>query len=129
MRTYDAINSFKIHNPDYEIRIYNGDDCIDYIKKNYTNRELKTFNSLIPYAYKVDFMKMLILYNEGGIYSDMRQVCLKPFNDVFYDNMDCFVADDIGSDCRGKRATMSFIVSVSFNDMFKVGINTIKYAC
>ena len=122
----NAINSFKIHNPDYEIRIYNGDDCIDYIQKNYTNRELKTFNSLIPYSYKVDFMKMLILYNEGGIYSDMRQVCLKPFNDVFYDNMDCFVADDIGSDCRGKRAIMSFIVSVSFNDMFKVGINTIN---
>ena len=29
-----AIQSFKTHNPDYEMRIYNGEDCIEYIKKH-----------------------------------------------------------------------------------------------
>lgn len=53
-------------NPGYRIKIYSGNDCIDYIKKHFDEKVLNVYNTLKPYAFKSDLMRQLILYKEGG---------------------------------------------------------------
>ena len=89
-----AINSFKELNPDYELRVYNYNDCLRYIYQHFGPRMVEYFEKLKPYAYKSDLMRMLLLYNEGGFYSDMKEVCLKSFDEVFPKDMTWFSAYD-----------------------------------
>lgn len=90
-----AFESFYRQNPNYKVKIYSGDDCVNYIKENFDEEILLLYNKLKPFSYKCDFMRHLILYNEGGWYSDLRQICLEPLdilNNVdkeYYTSIDC----------------------------------------
>jgi mannosyltransferase OCH1-like enzyme len=117
-----AIDSFYTLNPDYKIIIYNGNDCLKYIQKHYSYEELFIFKNLIPYAYKCDFMKYLILYNEGGIYCDMKMVCLEPFNKIFPKDMQWFSARDVNP----VRMSNGFIASVKSHPILNYTIEKIK---
>jgi len=91
----NSFESFYRLNPDYKVKLYSGEDCVKYIKDHYDEGILKLYNKLKPFSYKCDLMRHLILYNEGGWYSDMRQVCLEPLdvlNDTkfeYYTSVDC----------------------------------------
>jgi len=91
----NALETFYRMNPEYKVKIYSGNDCIEYIKKYYDEEILAAFNTIKPYSYKCDLMRHLILYNEGGWYSDIRQVCIEPikilssYNKEYYTSIDC----------------------------------------
>ena len=91
----NALETFYRMNPEYKVKIYSGDDCIEYIKKYYDEEILTAFNTIKPYSYKCDLMRHLILYNEGGWYSDIRQICIEPiktlssYNKEYYTSIDC----------------------------------------
>lgn len=121
-----AIDSFKIMNPNYELRLYNGDDCINYITKYCSKRELYAFNTLIPYAYKCDLMKYIILFNEGGYYSDIKSVCLKSFDDIFPEDIVWFSANDRD---LNDRMSNGFLISNKGNLILKDTINSIFDNC
>ena len=70
-----AINTWREHYPDFEVIIYDKNDAQKYILNNYGCEFLYVYNLLIPFAFKADFLRLCILYNEGGIYSDLKQVC------------------------------------------------------
>ena len=72
----NSFESFYRLNPDYKVKLYSGEDCIKYIKDHYDEGILNLYNKLKPFSYKCDLMRHLILYNEVGWYSDMRQICL-----------------------------------------------------
>jgi len=73
----DSHNSWLIHNPGYKIKYWSLNDCREYLKKNFSEEYIKTFDCIKPYACKSDFFRYCIIYNEGGWYSDWKQVCLK----------------------------------------------------
>ena len=75
-----AIETFYRMNPDYKMKIYSGDDCVKYIKEHFDDEILEAYNCLKPYAYKSDLVRQLILYNEGGWYTDIRMVDLQPLD-------------------------------------------------
>lgn len=91
----DALETFYRMNPGYKVKLYSGDDCIAYIKQYYDEETLELYNSVRPYSYKCDLMRHLILYNEGGWYSDIRQICINPLerldslNREYYTSVDC----------------------------------------
>lgn len=80
-----ALETWYRKNPGYKIKMYSGDDCVQYIKDNFDDHVLEAYERLKPYSYKCDLMRHLIMYKDGGWYSDLRQVCLQSL-DVFYDN-------------------------------------------
>ena len=88
-----AIDSFNL--PGYTVKMYSGNDCVKYIQEHYDQRILDAFNKVKPYSYKCDFFRYLVLYKEGGWYSDMRQVCLENIDTLnstgheFYCAIDC----------------------------------------
>ena len=59
-RMKKAMDSFKIMNPNYDIRFYSGQDCVDYINKYYSEKELFMFNCLLPYAYKYNDIRITV---------------------------------------------------------------------
>ena len=62
----NAMDSFKTMNPGYEYKLYSGNDCREYIKEHYGDYHLKLFDKLIPYAFKCDFFRLLLILREGG---------------------------------------------------------------
>lgn len=88
-----AIDTFRQQG--YTVKTYSGNDCREYIKKHYDQRVLDAFDKVKPYSYKCDLFRYLVLHQEGGWYSDMRQVCLESLDSLsgtgheFYCAIDC----------------------------------------
>jgi hypothetical protein len=87
-----AIDTWKL--PGYQVKIYSGNDCIEFIKKHYDKRTLEAFNKVRPYSYKCDLFRYLVLNIEGGWYSDMRQVCLENIDSLAATNHEFYCSLD-----------------------------------
>ena len=90
-----ALETWYRMNPGYKVKLYSGKDCEAYIQEHFDEETLKAYRTLKPYSYKCDLMRHLIMYHEGGWYSDIRQVCLEPLdtlnnsNHEYYTSVDC----------------------------------------
>jgi hypothetical protein len=73
-----ALETWYHVNPGYKVKMYSGDDCVAYIKEHFDHEVLEAYETLQPYSFKCDLMRHLILYIEGGWYTDIRMVCLQP---------------------------------------------------
>ena len=61
-----ALETWYRMNPGYKVKLYSGDDCVNYIKEHFDDDVLEAYNTLKPYSYKCDLMRHLIMYQEGG---------------------------------------------------------------
>jgi hypothetical protein len=69
-----VINKFKKVYPDYEIKIYDNNDCIEFLNKEFGQEYVDIFNFIKDGPIKADFWRVCILYKYGGIYSDVDVV-------------------------------------------------------
>jgi mannosyltransferase OCH1-like enzyme len=67
---------------DYKFKIYNDDECIDFIMKYYGQDYVDIFNKLTG-AHKADFWRYCILYIHGGVYFDVKTNFQIPINEIF----------------------------------------------
>jgi mannosyltransferase OCH1-like enzyme len=122
-----AINTWKDLNPGYTVKLWYGDDCINYLKKHFSYDHLECFTNLSPYAYKADFMRYCIIYNEGGWYSDWQQKLLVPLdkiNNKNYKWVSCY--DTTGDENKIRKCMQnSFFGSIKNNDLLKKCIDQI----
>ncbi len=72
-----AHKSWSIHNPNYKIRYFNLNSCRQYIMEHFHPIFLRAFDCIEPFAGKVDLFRMLVVYAEGGWYSDWKQECIQ----------------------------------------------------
>ena len=74
-----CIASWKKHLPEYEYKLWNEDNfdihSVPYVKEAYEARK---------YAFVTDFVRLFVLYNEGGIYMDTDVEVLKPIDDLLH---------------------------------------------
>jgi mannosyltransferase OCH1-like enzyme len=66
-----VIKKFKDVYPNYEIKIYDNNDCIDFLSKEFSQEYVDIFNFIKDGPIKADFWRVCILYKYGGIYSDI----------------------------------------------------------
>lgn len=66
-------------NPDCKFYLYDDEDCRILIKKFFPEKILKTYDKLIPPAYKADLWRYCVLYKFGGIYLDIKFNCTNDF--------------------------------------------------
>lgn len=79
----ENVERLKALNPNWEYRFYNDDDIISYIKKHYPN--LLVFYERIDPSYgaaRADFFRYLLIYNEGGVYLDIKSNVSRPLKDI-----------------------------------------------
>lgn len=86
-----ATESWQLLNPEYKYLFFDDEMCANFISDNFNKDVLKSFNSLIPGAFKADLFRYCFLYINGGVYVDIDNVCLTPL-DNFINKEDTFVS-------------------------------------
>ncbi|KAH6646118.1 nucleotide-diphospho-sugar transferase [Truncatella angustata] len=74
--------SWLLMNPDYTYTRFGSDGAVEFLAKHYSGTPyLKTFNKLQNPALKSDFLRYLLLFAEGGVYSDLDTTIIHPVDD------------------------------------------------
>jgi mannosyltransferase OCH1-like enzyme len=78
------IEKIKKENPDYDYRYYNNDLCELYILNNYGKEMLDIYNKINPKygPARSDIFRYLLIYNEGGVYIDLKSSFNNPLNKI-----------------------------------------------
>lgn len=120
-----ALETWYRMNPGYVVKMYSGDECVKYIRKHFDEKVLEAFHTLKPYSYKCDLMRHLIMYNEGGWYSDIRQESFLPIEELYKSGKDYYTSVD----CPPNQMCMytAFIGSVPRHEISKKMIDLILW--
>jgi len=76
---YRAICKIRKHNPRFSYKLFDDNECREFIKNNFKSDVLYAYDSLIPGAYKADLWRYCILFIKGGIYLDIKYAPLNGF--------------------------------------------------
>lgn len=104
-------------NPEYEYKLFTDDECIEYIKNNFSEHVLNAYNNLIPGAFKADLFRYCILYQEGGIYIDCKMIPLKPFREIIKPDDLCILVNNT-FETNSVSIYNAFICSEPKNNLF-----------
>lgn len=71
-------------NPDWEYKYYSDADCVPYIQTHYGSRMVSTYRRINPKygAARADLFRYLLMYQEGGIYLDIKSSATRPFSEI-----------------------------------------------
>jgi mannosyltransferase OCH1-like enzyme len=71
-------------NPDWQHRLYTSIEREDFIRRNFDKRILAAYLSIDPRygAARADFFRYLVIFQEGGLYLDIKSTALKKLNSV-----------------------------------------------
>lgn len=58
-------------NPEYNIKLYDNNDCIDFLQKEFGQKHVDIFNYIKDGPIKSDFWRVCVLYINGGVYCDI----------------------------------------------------------
>ena len=81
-RLQNCIKTWRLAMPEYEIHEWNDDD----LKKIPLNKFVKEAYECKQWAFVSDYIRLFILYTEGGIYLDTDVVVFKSLNDMLKNN-------------------------------------------
>jgi mannosyltransferase OCH1-like enzyme len=71
-------------NPDWEYRLYDDQDMLDFIEDNYDSKVLRSYNKINPLygAARADFFRYLLIHKVGGAYFDIKSYAARPLNNI-----------------------------------------------
>ena len=75
----ERVELLKSQNPKFNHHLYDDNDCREFIKNHFKPDVLHAFDNLIPGAYKADLWRLCILFIKGGIYMDIKLICINGF--------------------------------------------------
>ncbi len=91
---YTATQTFIDLNPEYEYKLYDDNDCIEFIKNNFDQKVLNAYNKIIPGAYKADLFRYCVLFINGGCYFDIKQILRVPLRELIAKNEEIILTED-----------------------------------
>ena len=86
-KVYKNIKSF---GKGYKHIIFDDSECSAYILKYFGEKYLNKFQEFRTGAHKADFFRYCYLYNEGGIYLDIKTELIKPLDEIFNKNVETY---------------------------------------
>ncbi len=110
----EITESLRRLNPDWEYKFYTDEDILNYIKQHFDESILNAYLSINPVlgAAKADLFRYLAVYNEGGVYLDIKSTCIYPLSSIIQADT-CFITaqrqNEIGQDYEGV-GKMGYIV-------------------
>ena len=114
-----VVSNWRNLNPEYDIEFYDHDDVYNYLLENY-NREFADFHKEMPYgAIKGDIFRLAILYQYGGVYSDVDNHPLVPIKDFLPSDVQlCTVYNEPNG-----RIAQAFICTIPKNPVIKASLD------
>jgi mannosyltransferase OCH1-like enzyme len=93
---YNAFMTFIELNPEYEYYFFDNTDVKKFIKDNFDDEVLETYDLLVPGAYKADLFRYCYLYIHGGCYFDNKQILRQPIRNLIDKNdIDIYCKDTV----------------------------------
>ena len=89
----ENVELLKKQNPEFNHYLYDDDMCREFIKDNFDEDVLYSFDKLKPGAFKADLWRYCILYIKGGIYLDIKYSCINEFKLIYLTDKEYFVKD------------------------------------
>ena len=117
-----CIENIKNCNPNFNHYLYNDEKCREFIKHNFSEDVLKTYDAIIPAAIKIDLWRYCVLYKYGGIYLDVKYFCVNGFNFNYLLDREYFCKDFDGS---GSGIYNAIIICKPNNEIMKKCINEV----
>jgi mannosyltransferase OCH1-like enzyme len=117
----ERVEILKRQNPRFEHYLYDDNDCREFIKDNFDINILNAYDSLIPGAYKADLWRLCILYINGGIYMDIKFICVNGFKLIELTEHNHFIKDRI----RPLSIYNGMIISQKNHPFLLIAINQI----
>jgi mannosyltransferase OCH1-like enzyme len=74
-----ATNNIKSNNPEFNYHLYNTKTARDFIEENFDSNILNAYDSVVPNAIKCDLFRYCMMYLRGGIYLDIKYMCINGF--------------------------------------------------
>lgn len=119
------IPNLKKLNPEFNIHLYDNNDCINFLRKEYDEEYVKIFNFLEDGPIKSDFWRCCILYKKGGWYADIDIKPIKPLNILYTKDLEFMT---VKSYYGKSRLTPELIYSRKGNKLLKLCIDKyLKY--
>jgi mannosyltransferase OCH1-like enzyme len=89
----ERVETLKRQNPRFEHFLYDDNECRELIKNNFSKEVLQAYDKLIPGAYKADLWRLCVLHVYGGIYMDIKLICLNGFKLIELTERNHFIKD------------------------------------
>ena len=121
-----AIKSWKVLNKDYKYIFFDDNQCREFIKENFNSDVVKAFDCLIPGAFKADLFRYCFLYVEGGVYTDIDNICMTPLDNFINDDDELVLVKDRSIGNQGLIYN-SFIATNKNNPILKKAIDLVVY--
>ena len=115
----NSVELLKRQNPEFKHHLYDDKMCRDFIEQNYDKDVLYSFDKLKPGAYKSDLWRYCVLYKYGGIYLDIKYICVNGFKFKHLTNKEYYVRDLIHQSNAGIYQAL----------LITLPNNTILYEC
>lgn len=90
----DTAESWKKHNPEYEYVYMSDSQAADFILEKFGTEYYEIFKSLPVGVMRGDMWRYLIIYEYGGIYTDLDTVCNKPIDSWLEDGYEFIVCPE-----------------------------------
>ena len=74
---------YKKYAKKYTLKVFDDDDCIEFLKSEYGNEYVNKFKNIELGAHKADFFRYAYLYKYGGIYFDIKTLLLRNIDEIF----------------------------------------------
>jgi mannosyltransferase OCH1-like enzyme len=97
----ENVELLKEQNPEFKYHLYDDNMCREFIKNNFNEDVLYTFDKLKPGAYKADLWRCCVLYIHGGIYLNIKYKCANNFKLIFLTDKEYVVKDRCFCDVTG----------------------------
>jgi len=88
-----TINGLLAENPEFKHMLYHDKDCQRLILNNIGERVWKSYNKIVPGAFKADLCRYCVLYVYGGIYLDVKFKAVNGFKLISLTDREHFVID------------------------------------
>jgi mannosyltransferase OCH1-like enzyme len=91
----NIVDELKLKNPDWEYKLYNDQQCADYILDQYGSEMLDVFYSINPAygAARADLFRYLLLYKEGGAYFDIKSTCTLALSELIHSDDEFLISN------------------------------------
>lgn len=100
-----AVDTWININPDYEHRYFSDADRRKFIKKHFEPAVLRAYDKLIPGSYRADLWRYCVIYQNGGVYVDIKLGALVPMSKIITNDVNMVLVND---DLDGSMFTSFF---------------------
>lgn len=88
-----SVEKLKSENPEFKYHLYDEQERRNFIVQHFENDVVKSYDALIPGAYKADLWRYCVLYKLGGIYLDIKFYTVNGFKLMSMTNKEYFIRD------------------------------------